>query len=500
MQQLSRFISKFLTSISRRVPHGQSLVETAIALPILILMMLGVFEVGWALRGYLTLVNMDREATRFAVRGVYLDFDSQAMKSNSVCAFDTARDPFGVGYCKVISHATQSLAGQLAADYGNSTGNASIIVTYYDIAPDPNFNCLGDSDCFTGASNNVPFDCTRFSNKSHPSGYISGENLASVQYPILSVKYDSALDGSPNKPAFYDKNFAITNTTALTKYAYHTGGPYFSRINPKDQVEKLRGAVNQLNCQLTQKKLSTVGDNVIIVETSYNQEMLVGLPLITAFVPNPVPLYSHTAMRLTTDLRDTEQAQACQLVPVIFPYSAFSGGVSPGVEVFREFANGNEAGNFGLLSWDPGSGTTSTGELEANLLDPSRASKVYKEPPGTSPVDNILNIGDYINGSTGVFGNSIEDELDKLKTYSRLYFPVWNDSNCTGSGGNRNCGTEQSGTGSNAKYKVSTYLVAQVTGYQTTGNPKGLTIRFIGFDQNVCQCNPETDGPACDPP
>jgi Flp pilus assembly protein TadG len=48
----------------RRRERGQSLVETALILPILLLMFIGVLEVGWALRGYLTLLNASREALR----------------------------------------------------------------------------------------------------------------------------------------------------------------------------------------------------------------------------------------------------------------------------------------------------------------------------------------------------------------------------------------------------------------------------------------------------
>lgn len=54
---------------------GQSLVEMAIITPLLIFLMIGVFEVGWALRSYLVLININREAARFAVRPYYLNFD-----------------------------------------------------------------------------------------------------------------------------------------------------------------------------------------------------------------------------------------------------------------------------------------------------------------------------------------------------------------------------------------------------------------------------------------
>lgn len=44
---------------------GQSLVELSLTLPILLLMLLGMFEIGWLANNYLTLVDVTREAGRF---------------------------------------------------------------------------------------------------------------------------------------------------------------------------------------------------------------------------------------------------------------------------------------------------------------------------------------------------------------------------------------------------------------------------------------------------
>lgn len=490
-----KIISRLL---KREQPEqGQSLVEMAIILPVLLLMFLGVFEVGWALRGYLTLVNMDREITRFSARGIYLDFESNSMDPNSVCATDVQNDPAGIGYCKVISHANQTLAGQLSMDYINETGNSSIIITYYDLTSSAAFNCDGDSDCIDDTTGDF-YDCSRFVNKSDPN-YNPGYNLASVMYPLLVPP--APLAGSPDIPSYYNTDFNITNTTAITKFHYHRGGPYFSRINPKDKVQELRGELNRLNCQLVQKKLPPTGDNVVIVETTYNQKQLVSLPFVTAFVPDPVPLYSHTAMRLTTDLRNTASDQACELVPFIFPKSAFPDGVRQGDELFREFTTGNAPGQFGFLTWDPSKagGTSSQQELEDNLEDLSRVTEVYEEPDGTPANDNILNVNDFVNGSTGVFGNSINSQLDGLKNLDKVIFPLWNDTNCTGNDSHRTCPPEeQDGTGANAKFRIRSFVIGQVVDYNTTSN-KGITIKFLGYDNSPCDCDPEEDGAACDP-
>lgn len=47
---------------------GQSLVEMAIILPILLIMFLGLIEIGWAIRGYMVLLGATRDAARFGVR------------------------------------------------------------------------------------------------------------------------------------------------------------------------------------------------------------------------------------------------------------------------------------------------------------------------------------------------------------------------------------------------------------------------------------------------
>jgi hypothetical protein len=56
-----------------RRTEGQSLVELALILPLLLLMFAGLVEVGAALRNYLVVVNANREGTRFAARGRWFD-------------------------------------------------------------------------------------------------------------------------------------------------------------------------------------------------------------------------------------------------------------------------------------------------------------------------------------------------------------------------------------------------------------------------------------------
>lgn len=88
---------------------GQALVETAIILPVLIFLLIGVLEVGWILRAYLILSSASREAARFAVRQNYLDFSSP--------------EP---AYSTVWTHTIESISEQI--NYNENTG--AMIVSY----------------------------------------------------------------------------------------------------------------------------------------------------------------------------------------------------------------------------------------------------------------------------------------------------------------------------------------------------------------------------------
>lgn len=59
---------KMAIAVLDRTPattKGQSLVELSLTLPILLLMLLGLFEIGWLANNYLTLVDVTREAGRY---------------------------------------------------------------------------------------------------------------------------------------------------------------------------------------------------------------------------------------------------------------------------------------------------------------------------------------------------------------------------------------------------------------------------------------------------
>ncbi len=54
---------------SRKASRGQSLVEFAMVLPILLILIFGIIEFGMGLRSYISLTNATREGARFAAVG-----------------------------------------------------------------------------------------------------------------------------------------------------------------------------------------------------------------------------------------------------------------------------------------------------------------------------------------------------------------------------------------------------------------------------------------------
>ena len=59
----------------RGTERGQGLLELAVILPVLLILLMGLVEIGYALRDYLIVVNACREGGRFAARGRFVDPD-----------------------------------------------------------------------------------------------------------------------------------------------------------------------------------------------------------------------------------------------------------------------------------------------------------------------------------------------------------------------------------------------------------------------------------------
>jgi hypothetical protein len=88
---------------------GQSLVEVALVLPIILLLLVGMVEVGWAIHSYVTVGTATREATRFGARA---NFDAEEVAEAALVAL-----------------------GSLDVQLEGPDVNTTVMATFVDIAP-----------------------------------------------------------------------------------------------------------------------------------------------------------------------------------------------------------------------------------------------------------------------------------------------------------------------------------------------------------------------------
>lgn len=368
-----RYINQFKRR-SRHPERGQSLVELALIAPILIIMLVGLFEVGYALWGYLTLLNVDREATRFAVRAGALDFDT------------TEADD--VGYNNVITHTLVSNANQLnLQDYlfNSAAGDprAAIIVTH--LVVDTGRPCSPKK-------------------KNDPDCYELSTPLCDPSEPAYQADYDDYTKDDlilhPDMPGYeyLRYTYPLTRTGEIT-----------SRINVAALAQELKAKNDVFNCELRAKAPAAEwSDNsVVIVEAFYEQPQLLGFPLF-AWIANPIPLYAQTTMRI-----ESNASSRCELMPIIAWQTTIQSMVGGG--------NGNlfdgprPPGNSGWVGWNPDSakGTQSADYLEEEFENPRLAMNDFKD--ALDPNDTVLNRGDWVNGLTGTINaNAIRTKLNNL--------------------------------------------------------------------------------------
>jgi hypothetical protein len=211
---------------------GQSLVEFALALPVLLIMFAGLVEVGAALRNYLVLVNANREGTRFAARGRWFDTDEEInyIFDRVVAAAGTERrDGEPVPFLR-------------PKDFGELETNTTMALYYIEV-PDQ----IDD----TGGSVVEP-----------------------------TVVYGPWYTGT-----------------------LHYGD---SRVNATAEAENAREVNYNFNREyfVDQKLLDIPSeDNFVIIETWYEHEQLLKLPIFTELLPEKFTLYARTKMRVTLDSR-----------------------------------------------------------------------------------------------------------------------------------------------------------------------------------------------------
>lgn len=103
---------------------GQSLVELALVLPLLLMVLVGMVEVGWAMRAHLVVTNATREGARFAARRV-----------------------FDYGEIEEVTHVAMLALNPI---FDGPDANATFIITKVFIDPDGTWEIEGGEPYITG--------------------------------------------------------------------------------------------------------------------------------------------------------------------------------------------------------------------------------------------------------------------------------------------------------------------------------------------------------------
>jgi len=383
---------------------GQGMVEMAIIAPILIFFLIGIFEVGWALRNYLVLVNANREITRFAIRPGYMNFSTQA---NVTTSFERVRDWM-----------QSTVSGQLQYDFDKTTGDTTLIISHLVI--DTGLPCKPPDP-----PNSPPPTCN------------------CKWFDRQSSEYD------PNNPNVLKEDDIIIHP-AMENYGYQKAiyGPLTSaagisvttRLNYDNLASELADQNNKFNCELIEKHGIPSANNVIATELYHDQPQLFGFPIISNPFTDPFPLYTHTVMRLTGGARASGAAggnllanidtigQVCFAHPFIV-----SQDVVDGLTLNQPFniLDEDAAANKGWVLWqDPGSSDVND-IIKYEIQFPQMSVNGYDDPTEPPGSDTLLNEGDGVlaenGGHIGVVQQYVENWFGK-DIIIPVYDPALSDS------------------------------------------------------------------------
>ncbi len=444
------FIKQLLQRLQHSRTPGQSLVEMAIITPLLIFFLLGIFEVGSGIRGYLVLVNVNREITRFAVRPGYLNFSTLADVEAS--------------YTRVQEWTTSSASEQLELDFDETSGSTTLIVSH--LVVDTGKPCDDVNNC----------DCDAFIQAYQNGSTYAAEASTGAENPLDDLILHPGVPGQE----YQSRRFGPAATVT---------GPRQTRLDYIAIATEMAAKNNHFNCEIMKKGGVPSANNVIITELFHDQPQLFGFPLISNPFTDPVPLYTHTTMRLISAARSTGGVEGnitsgidtigpvCMAYPITFGQSIFDNPDNPSVPQFIDAFEGDSPGNFGWITWNPDPGNNNANYVEDELKYPQMSLNDFTDV--NDPSDHQLSIGDDVSTKPGVANSSGIDEQLQLLVGREIIIPVYDNN---------------PGNGQNAFYHISHFAKIRVdqiclprNGSKCDGqNNKQIKATFLGYVDDIC--------------
>jgi hypothetical protein len=212
---------------SRKRPRGQSLVEFALMLPILLILLSGLFEFGFIFTAYLSVLDAARNAARFSSDSAYDTLDD-GLPGNSTKFF-----PRMTAYEAVIELAQEQPTITLCIPGAPVSQDC----------PDPTNNPRDDViiSVFSVLRDTSPAQIVRF-----PSG--TGENGWSYDADLMLVGQGGSRTG------MHQSQFTTSNIASMLQ----SGTP---------------------------------NTGYVLVEINYNYNQMLGVPWFTQFVGDPIPFH-----------------------------------------------------------------------------------------------------------------------------------------------------------------------------------------------------------------
>jgi hypothetical protein len=237
---------KILLKIRRIRKHsGQSLVELALILPLILLMLAGMVEVAFGMFAYLTALDLTREAARFASMRDYTVLDPGGTLHPSVPPSDFVTDP--------------------SAACLDGTADGPILHYYYDSA------------CFFTDPKLNPFL------EINPAKY---DDLVitvfTVANNVVTARHPDPSDLVPG-PGYWN---LYTGADGKPNWQKDCQGTWVNTPSFFDE------ALLQLDFQ----SLAPADRGIVLVEAYICYDMIMNLPFISNFIPSPFRIHAYTVM------------------------------------------------------------------------------------------------------------------------------------------------------------------------------------------------------------
>ena len=247
---------------------GQSLVELALAMPVLLVMLSGLLEFGFALNQYLNALDAAREGARYGADG---DPTSRDIDAGGLVT-DTVSTGSSVDYYRLASQVAQDTMAPVPLNPATD----DIVISVFRVLSGKVFGrwptCAAPSRSNASCPNDPPFidhgpSWPETMGEWHQWG--RGDQCAN--------DYDDNGDGFINNGCGTAGGLGTDETTCDPSTDFTCNPSHFTSA----QIEAL----------LDPNAPNTA---VVLVEVFYNYNQLLKLPWITAFVPDPQRLHSYT--------------------------------------------------------------------------------------------------------------------------------------------------------------------------------------------------------------